>query len=147
LPENAKDLSREEKEQEVIKALLESVEVTVPKLLIDEEANSRLSQLLERLEKLGLTLESYLASIKKTATSLRQEYEEQAKRGIALDIILNEVAGRENIKVDDAQIDAAINARSSDPALAESLKTPEQRRLITSIMRRRAALDSLVSLL
>jgi hypothetical protein len=35
--------------------------------LIDEEVNSRLSKLLERIEKLGLTLESYLSSIGKTA--------------------------------------------------------------------------------
>lgn len=138
---------REEKEQEVIKALLSEIKVSVPKVLIEAEANSRLSQLLARLEKLGLTLESYLASIKKTAVSLRQEYEEQAKRGISLDIILNKIADAENIKIADSQIDSAIAAASSDPKLAESLKTPGQRRVIASILRRRKALDSLVSLL
>src|SRR4030043_356465 len=50
--------TREEKEQEVIKTLLENIKVNISKVLIDEEVNSRLSKLLERIEKLGLSLES-----------------------------------------------------------------------------------------
>lgn len=140
-------LTREEKVQGVIKALLEAIELKVPRLLIEEEANSRLSQLLSRLEKLGLNLETYLSSIKKTTASLRAEYEEAAEKGIALDIILNKIASKENITTDETQIDAAIKASASDPELVKKLNTPEQRSVIGGVLRRRAALDLLVSLL
>ncbi|MCH7641352.1 hypothetical protein IID22_04100, partial [Patescibacteria group bacterium] len=46
-----------------------------------------------------------------------------------------------------SQVDAAVKAGSSDPKLAEKLDTPEQRRIIESVLVRRAALDSLVTLL
>jgi len=54
-----KDLSPEEKEQSVIKALLTGIKLEIPKLLIEEEVNSRLSNLLGRVEKLGLNLEPW----------------------------------------------------------------------------------------
>lgn len=144
---DGRDLSREEKEQEVMKALLNSIKVTVPKILIDEDANSRLSQLLERIEKLGLTLESYLSSLRKTPESLRKEYEEQSRQSIALDLILNEIANQEEIKVSEEQVEAAIKASGADPKLKERLDTPEQRRFIEEILRKRAALDSLIALI
>lgn len=145
--EKPKEPSREEKEQEVIKILLETIKVRVPNILVEGEVNSRLARLLERLEKLGLTLEGYLSSIRKDSQAIRKEYGEQARNTLALDIILNEIAESENIKVDDKQVDAAVAAGSATSKLAERLNTPEQRRIIESILRRRLALDSLISLL
>lgn len=142
-----KGLAREEKEQEVMKALLNLTKVTVPKILIEEDVNSRLSQLLERIEKLGLTLESYLSSLRKTPNSLRQEYEEQSRKSIALDLILNEIAIQEKIEVSKEQVETAIKASGADPKLKEKLDTPEQRRFIEGILRKRAVLDSLIALI
>ena len=142
-----KELTREEKEQEVIKILLEKVNLKIPHILIDEEANSRLSKLLERIEKLGLSLESYLASIGKTADMIRNEYKAQAKNAIALDLILTEIASKENITVDPKEVDAAIDASKADPKLAKDLDTPERRRFIEVILKRRKALDLLIALI
>lgn len=139
--------TKAEKEQEVIKALLEGVDIKIPKILIDEEANSRLSRLLERLEKMGLTLESYLSSIGKTAEDLRQEYENQARDAIALDLTLTKVAEKEGIKVDKSEVETAIKAGSVDAKTAKELETPERRRFIEVILKRRKALDSLTSLI
>ena len=139
--------TRAEKEQAIISALLESIDINIPKLLIDEEVNSRLSRLLERLEKMGLTLESYLASISKTAEVLRSEYEKQAHDAIALDLILNKIAEKENIKVGEKEIVAAVAAGSADANMTEELHTPERRRFIEVILKRRKALDSLTALL
>lgn len=142
-----KEPTREQKEQQVIKALLESIKIQLPKILVEQEANLRLARLLARIEKLGLTLESYLASINKTADALRKEYEEQSRQTISLELILTKIADLENIKVDEKQVDTAIKAAGSDPGLSESLNTPEQRRAIEAVLQRRAVLDSLISLL
>lgn len=141
-----KEPSREEKEQGVIRTLLEFVKVTVPKILIEEEVNTKLSNLLERLEKLGLSLESYLTSLGKTAQDLRNDYEKQARDSIALELILNKVAEEEKLEVDPKSVEAAIGAASSDKNLASQLDTPERRRFIGVILKRRKALDTLVSL-
>ena len=146
-PDEKKELSHEEKEQIVIKSLLENVKVAIPQILIEEEADSRLSSLLARLEKLGLALESYLASIGKKPEDIRAEYANQAREAITLDLILNKVVEMEKIKVEDKEVEAALNMSQATNGKDRSNEDPESRRkLIESILKRRAALDYLISL-
>ncbi|HKB88828.1 MAG TPA: trigger factor [Patescibacteria group bacterium] len=139
-----KEKSREEKEGLVLKALIDSVKIKIPRILVEEEADSRLSSLLARLEKLGLALESYLGSINKKAEDLRAEYAVQAKDAISVDLILNKIAEEENLKVDAKEVDSAMQMSQ---ASKDDHEDPENRkRLIESILKRRKALDHLVSL-
>jgi trigger factor len=134
-----KELTREEKEQVAIKTILTSVKIVIPKILIDEEVNSRLSSLLERIEKLGLALESYLTSIGKNPDTIRGEYEIQAREAISLDLILTKIADTENLKVDEKE-------------LADTLKTvsdsdiESQKRIVEAVLIKRKALEFLTSL-
>lgn len=139
--------TREIKEQMVLSTLLEKVTIKIPKLLIDEEVSSRLSHLLERIEKLGLTLENYLKSIGKNAEQLKAEYQKQATDSISLELILGKIAEAENIKVEESQIDEAIKAASGDTGLAHKLEDSQQRTVVRNILTRRSVLDSLVALL
>jgi FKBP-type peptidyl-prolyl cis-trans isomerase (trigger factor) len=140
-----KKLTKEEKEQLAIKNLVETAKVKIPQLIIEEEANSRLSRLLERLEKLGLSLEQYLASIGKTAGNLRKDYEKQAREAIILDLALEKVAEKENIKIESSEVENAIKASQADPGLNKKLNTPQQKRIIENVLRKRAALEKLIS--
>lgn len=146
--EPAKEPSKEEKEQMVIKAIIENVKVTIPKILIEEEVASRLSNLLGRLEKLGLALESYLASIGKTVDGIRAEYEAQAKDAISLDLILSKIAETEGLKVGAAEVDAALNmsVASTNAKVEDKEDLESRKRLIESILKRRQALDLLTRL-
>lgn len=142
-----KESTREEKEQKVIKLLLENIKLDIPKILIEEEVNSRLSRLLERIEKLGLTLEGYLASINKNGQVLRSEYETQAKQSLSLDLILANIAEEEKIQITSSQIEAALKAAQTDPSIKAETSSPEQKRIIESILKRRKALENLTQLL
>ncbi|KKS95449.1 MAG: Trigger factor [Microgenomates group bacterium GW2011_GWC1_43_13] len=147
-PEEKKELSAEQKEQVVIKTLLENVKITIPAILIEEEADSRLSNLLSRLEKLGLALETYLSSIGKKADDLRADYANQAKDAIALDLILTKIAQEKDIKVDPKDVDSAMGvAQVSKTSENGTPEDPEGRkRLLESILKRRGALDFLIKL-
>lgn len=142
-PKDKKEVTKEEKENAVIKALIDNVKIEIPQILIEEEANSRLTNLLARLEKLGLALEGYLSSIGKKAEDLRADYAVQAKEAITLDLALTKVADVENLKVDEKELEAAIGmSQTANPS-----EDPESRkRLVESILRRRMALDSLLSI-
>lgn len=143
-----KELTREEKENIAIKALLDSIKLKLPQILVDEEVDSRLSSLLGRLEKLGLALESYLSSIGKKVEDLRSEYTNQAKDAISLDLILTKVAEDENINVDQKEIEGALEMSQVDPKAKDM--NPEEidnkKRLMESILKRRKALDFLINL-
>lgn len=140
--------SRDEKEQMVIKALVENVKLTIPKILIEEEVSSRLSNLLARIEKLGLALEGYLSSIGKNVDALRAEYETQAKDAIALDLILSKIATQENLNIDPKEVEAALNmsTASTSPKVEDKEDLESKRRMIESILKRRQALDFLIAL-
>jgi FKBP-type peptidyl-prolyl cis-trans isomerase (trigger factor) len=144
-PEEKRQLSAGEKEHLVIKTILENIKVTVPSILIKEEADSRLSSLLSRLEKLGLALESYLASIGKKAEDLRADYARQAREAITLDLTLSEIAEVEGLTVDQKEIESAL--KLSQVASNEKPEDLEKRkRLVKSVLRRRKALDFLINL-
>lgn len=147
LPQSA-EAARDKKEQIVVKTLLENVKVNIPKILIEEEADSRLSNLLARLEKLGLALENYLGSIGKKAEDLRADYANQAKDAIALDLILSKIALAEAIKIDQKEVDAALGmSQATNQTKNQTQEDIESRkRLLESILKRRGALDFLLKL-
>ena len=91
-------------------------------------------------------MESYLASINKIGETLRLEYEKQASDAISVDLILSEVAQKENLSIEAKDVEAALNAAQADPKLSKELDTPERRRFIEAILRRRKALDYLTAL-
>jgi len=134
-----KSEKKTEIEENVLKILVDNIKIDIPKILIEEEVNQRLSQLLARIEKLGLQLESYLASIGKKAEELRTEYDKQAKDAISIELILGAIADKEGIKADDNQVEEAIKAASIP-------NTPEQKNIVRNVLQRRTVLDLLVAL-
>lgn len=139
-PEVGKEQTLSEKENLVVKTLLETIKIKIPKLLVEEEVNARLANLLARIEKLGLSLENYLASIGKTPETIREDYKKQASDGIALELILNQIVDLEGLKVPEKEIDEALKATGGE-------STEDRRRVIRSVLGRKAALDSLIALI
>ncbi len=140
-----KHTNSEDKEHIVIHAILESTKVEIPKVLIDEEVNSRLSKLVERIEKLGLTVEKYLESVGKDVNTLREEYEKQSREALILDLALPLIAQKEGLSVSEKAIDGAISASAADPKLAQKLNTPYERNMVKSILLKKSAIDKLVT--
>lgn len=117
-------------------ALLE-IDVPISKLLIDDEVTKALSKLLHQIQKLGLTLDQYLASLKKTPESLRQEYTTTARDNLKLEFILQQIADDLKITITDSDIDA----------LLKTLPEPHpQRAYIASVLRKRKTIDALLKL-
>ena len=144
VPGKTKDTSQtsnEQKDAEVVKVLLDHYKnILTPKILIEEEVNTKLSSLLERLEKLGLTLESYLQSTGKTAEALRLEYRDQVTNSLLLDFILAKIAAQENIKIDDQ--DALAYFKVANPNFKGEPKQ-DQLALLKQVLKKRKALDIL----
>lgn len=141
-----KELSRQDKEQVVLEAIIKIAEVKIPQMLIDQEVDAKLSALLERIENLGLSLESYLTSTGKNAQTLRQEYQKQAEKTLKLELILNKIAQEEKVEASEQEIEEFIKAAQADPNMTDKLNDPAQKQIIASILRKRKVLDNLVSL-
>ena len=128
---------------ELLKALSDSVSITIPSLLVEHEVNRLLSDLIDQTKKLGLSVEQYLASTGRTADSVRHEYEAQARRTLTLEFSLEEIADKEGILVSDDDIARVIQTAKTD----EEKKALEgQRYYLASVLRRQKTLDFLASL-
>lgn len=133
----------EVKFEELVKALLESVKIEIPEILLENQADRLLAQTLDEIKRLGLTLDQYLASSDKTAETLREDYTKRAKNDIALEFILQEIANIEKITVEEKEIEEAMQ-KAKDPNEKKNLEN--NRYLLTNILRQQKTLDFLRNL-
>lgn len=128
--------------EEIVKALLDSTKVSIPKILTEKEADRLLSQMLDEIKRLGMTLDQYLSSTGKKPEDLRAEYANKAQNDITLEFILQKVAESEKITVEDAEIEKTIE--NAKPEEKQSLRNNKY--LLASIIRQQKTLDFLKSL-
>lgn len=127
----------------IVKALLEATKAQIPGILIEQEADRLIAQLLDDIKKLGLSLEQYLASTKRTPEDLRAEYAKRAENDIKLEFVLQKIAEIEKITVDQKEVDEAVQ-RAKDPQEKQNLEA--NRYLLTNILRQQKTLDFLMNL-
>ena len=144
-PTKDKELTQTQKLNLISKALLEETKIELSDLLINDERDRLLSRLLDQIQKLGLTIDQYAASNNKTVTQIREEYALTAANTLKLELILQAIADDRKVKVADKEIDAMI-AAAGDEKLKKELNTPSQRAYIGSILRKRQAIDYLITL-
>lgn len=142
VPGKTEDSKNASSDEIIFKTLLESVKFSVPTVMVDEEVNQRLSQLLARIEKLGLNLENYLASVGKNPQGLREEYKIQSENSIRLELILNKIVEEKKIEPTKEEVDNFIKSTGS-----ESEKVDESsRNMLKRVLARRTALENLAKL-
>lgn len=129
--------------QDVMKALSESIKGAIPAILIEQETDRLLSQLLNDIKKLGLSLDQYLASTNRTPESLREEYSKRAEEDVRLEFALHKIAETEKITIDAKEIDEAIQKAKNE----EERKSFEANRYtLAAILRQQKTLDFLLNL-
>ena len=129
--------------EDITKELLKSVKVKIPKIVIEREVQRLLSQTLDEIKRLGLTLDQYLQSTGKTSESLRSDYEEKASNDIKIEFALQEIAEEEKITVSDSEINNAIKKAKNDD---ERKNLEANRYLLASVIRQQKTLEFLKNL-
>lgn len=128
---------------EIIGELQKSVKVNISKIIVEQEVERLLAQMLDEIKRLGLTLDQYLASTKKTVEDIKKDFEEKATRDVSLEFTLQKIAEEEKITVEDTEIQEAIN-KAKDEAEKKNLES--NRYLLASIIRQQKTLDFLKNL-
>jgi len=129
--------------EEVMKAVVDSVRGQIPGILIEQEADRLLSQLLNDIKKLGLSLDQYLASTNRTPENLRQEYTKRAEEDMRLEFALQKIAETEKIVVEQKEIEEAIQKVKDEK---EKIRLENNRYMLAAILRQQKTLDFLMGL-
>lgn len=129
--------------EEISKAILDSVKVKIPTIILQREVDRLLSQTLDEIKRLGMNLDQYLASTGKTADNLRNEYEAKAENDIKLEFALAKISDSEKITVSQEEIDNSVKEAKTDD---ERKSLEANRYLLATIIRQRKTLEFLRSL-
>lgn len=140
------DPDQENKINKILELLLEEVKVEIPKLLIEQEANRKLSTLVKQITDMGLTVDAYLKSQNITKEQLKEQYEHAVETNLKIDFILEAIAIEQKIQVSDAQLREHINT-IKDPHERKHVEESSlyQASLRYSLMRNKV-IDYLISL-
>lgn len=129
--------------EELMQPILETVNVTIPPLLIEGEVDRLLSQLLDEVKNLGMTLEQYLSSTGKTGEQLRNDYIQKAENDTKLEFILQKIAEEEKITVEQKEIDEALQKVKDE---SERKMMEQNMYMLASILRQQKTLDFIKNL-
>lgn len=108
---------------DITDAIIEKTEIILPKLLIDSELNQMFAQMQEDLDRSQLKMEDYLTHIKKTKEELAAEWKPAAQKRAQLQLVLNEIAKKEEITPDIEK----VNEQTKE--LLERFKDADQHRV------------------
>jgi len=134
---------------DVLQALIDSVEVDLPDTLVDEEVQHRVLHAQERAEQAGMTLPQLLEAQGLDELRFRADARDHAIRAIKADLVLEAVARRENIQVTPEELGREIAGLASalgrdQKDLAKSLDRSGQVVALAGDIIRSKALDLLV---
>ena len=108
LEKEAKNKEEIERENSVIKALVESSEVDIPQVMIDNQIQNEIAEFDYRLRLQGLSIDRYFELTNSTIEDLKEQMRPNAERRVKSDLILGAVAKAENIQASDEDIDKEL---------------------------------------
>lgn len=128
---------------ELLAVALTKVNIKMPAVLVENETTRLLSQMLDELKKLGMTLDQYLNSKNITGEKLKEEYQKKAQKDLELEFFLRKVADEEKITVEKEDIEKALASIENPKEREEIMKNPY---LVASIIRQQKTVSFLSSL-
>ncbi|MFN3188292.1 MAG: trigger factor [Candidatus Paceibacteria bacterium] len=116
--------------------------IELPQVLIDSELNQMFAQMEEDITRAGLKFDDYLTHVKKTREDLKTEWTPAAEKRAKLQLVLNEIAKKEDVEPEQNQLDAQVKQ------LLEQYKDADERRVriyVASVMQNEAVMKLLES--
>ena len=138
-----KEKLNQQKFTAVLEALMKEAKVEISDLIIEEDVSRRLTKLVDDIQKVGLTMESYLKSKSLTKDQLHDQIAKEISETYKVEFILQHIADKENIKVEQSDIEKMI-AGVKDEKEKETVR--KNAYYYASVLRKQKTLDYLNSL-
>lgn len=96
----------------VLEQLLEQIEIPLPETLVTDELNARRQNIEQQLAQSGMTMEKYLEDEGQTVEEFEADLERRVRDAVAAQFILDEVAKKEELGVDQADLSQHLVRRA-----------------------------------
>lgn len=134
---------RSELINQIFNELISQSKIEISDLIIEEELERRLTQLVDDIRKIGLTVEAYLKSKNETIQSIKERFKKEIINTYLLDFALEEIADKEKIVVDPEELDNIFSNIKDEKQKAEAKKNSY---FYAALLRRQKTIDFLISL-
>ncbi|MEN9524447.1 MAG: hypothetical protein RL536_516 [Candidatus Parcubacteria bacterium] len=108
IAEQKRDEAREKLRIQIADAIVVDSKIDLPEVMITSELERTQAQFSADLERMGVKLDDYLKHAKKTLEDIRKEWRPHAEKKAKLQLILNEIAKKENVRPDQKEIDQEV---------------------------------------
>lgn len=109
IKEQKLDEAKEKTRIRIADALADATQVELPEIMIESELERTQAQFSGDIERMGVKLEDYMKHAKKTLEDLHKEWRPHAEKKAKLQLILNEIAKKENIKPTSEEIEEEVS--------------------------------------
>lgn len=113
LEENAERTAENDQKSAAIEMATNNITVDIPAVMIDNRVTAMIREMAMRLEQQGMKLEQYLQYAGTDIAKLREQYRETAEKNVKTDLMLEEVAKAEDIKVEAKDLDEEVAAMAA----------------------------------
>jgi trigger factor len=97
---------------EALKQLVDAADIPAPEGIVKDEVEGRKQAMTDQLERIGASLEDYLASEEKTEEQIDGELTEAATEGVRIQLLLDTIADAEDVQVSDDEFGHEIVHRA-----------------------------------
>ncbi|KAB1142478.1 trigger factor [Micromonospora sp. AMSO12t] len=101
-----------------LEQMVAAAEVPAPEGIVREEVESRKQAMVDQLERIGASLEEYLAAEEKTEEQIDAELTEAATEGVKVQLLLDTLADAEDVQVSDDEFGHEIVHRAQRAGMA-----------------------------
>ena len=108
LEAQAKRRANDATENSILEAIAANTEVEIPQAMIEREIDGLVQKFEYQLMYQGLKLQDYLDFLKVTLADFRKNYEEQAKKNVTSQLIINHIIKEEKLEATDEEVEAKV---------------------------------------
>ena len=108
IEKNAQREADTKRRNEILKQATDNITVDIPEVMVENRVSNMIQELSVNLENQGMNLDTYLKYANMDMAKLREQYKESAAIAVKTDLMLDAVAKAEDIKVENADINAEI---------------------------------------
>ena len=110
LEKSAAERAESDNREAALQQASDNATVEIPDVMVDNRVTTMIQELSMRLEQQGMKMEQYLQYAGTDIAKIRETYREAAAKNVKMDLVLEQVAKAEEIKVEAADLDAEVEA-------------------------------------
>lgn len=122
-------VEKEKKTDAIMKVVLENSKSEIAKIILDNEVDRKLTNLVDQIQKAGLTFDSYLKNKNQTSEQLRHELEHQATDEWMLNLAIAQISSEQKLDPTPEEVKDIVSKNPSlqnNPSLVVYLLTQQK---------------------